>query len=182
MSDTDSLNADLAHLDHADLSRLTDVERRIVARFIRRERGAHDLSVQPMTFGNRVADRVAIFGGSWPFIFLALGAIIIWLLLNVETAKPFDPYPFILLNLVLSCLAALQAPIIMMSQSRQAAHDRIDARHDYEVNVKAEMEILALHAKLDEIRDQKWTALTTAQEQQLQLLTKMIAQMEEKKS
>jgi len=78
-----------------------------------------------------------------------------------------DPYPYILLNLALSCLAALQAPIIMMSQNRQSAHDRLDAQHDYEVNTKAELEIVALHTKLDEIRDQKWSQLIARQEQQL---------------
>jgi uncharacterized membrane protein len=170
MADTQSLTADLA--------RLTEIERRIVARFIRRERVARDITAEPLTFGNRVADAVASFGGSWPFIFLALGAIVIWLLINVAAAAPFDPYPFILLNLVLSCLAALQAPIIMMSQNRQSAHDRVDAKHDYEVNVKAEMEILALHTKLDEIRDQKWSELMEAQAQQLALLAKVIERVE----
>jgi len=92
------------------------------------------------------------------------------MLINAAISKAFDPYPYILLNLVLSCLAALQAPIIMMSQNRQAAHDRLDARHDYEVNIKAEIEIVALHAKLDEIRDQKWVELMKVQEQQLALL------------
>jgi len=86
---------------------------------------------------------------------------------------PFDSYPFILLNLVLSCLAALQAPIIMMSQNRAAAHDRLDAQHDYEINIKAELEIVALHTKLDEIRDQKWIELMKAQEEQLALLSRL---------
>ena len=117
---------------------------------------------------------MAAFGGSWPFILLAVGAIGVWLSINVVMTKAFDPYPFILLNLVLSCLAALQAPIIMMSQNRQSADDRIDAKHDYEVNVKAEIEILALHSKLDEMREDKWAELVKMQEQQLALLTQLL--------
>jgi uncharacterized membrane protein len=121
-----------------------------------------------------VADRVASFGGSWTFIVLFLAAMAAWMLDNVEAARPFDPYPFILLNLVLSCLAALQAPIIMMSQNRQASKDRLDAQHDYEVNPKAEMEIMALHLKLDELREQHLTALAVAQAEQTKLLERLL--------
>lgn len=96
---------------------------------------------------------MAVFGGSWTFILLFGAVLLAWIALNslilARIAKPFDPYPFIFLNLVLSALAALQAPVIMMSQNRQAARDRLDARHDYEVNLKAELEILAPHEKLD---------------------------------
>ena len=109
-------------------------------------------------------------------IFLAFAAISLWMLINAILAKAFDPYPYILLNLVLSCLAAMQAPIIMMSQNRQAARDRLDAQHDYEINTKAEIEIVALHAKLDEIRDQKWVELMKVQEQQLALLAQLASQ------
>jgi uncharacterized membrane protein len=163
-----------------DIGRLNEVEQRIIDSFIHRQRVARDITAGPITLGNRVADRVAAFGGSWPFILLAVGAIAVWILINVVSAKTFDPFPFILLNLVLSCLAALQAPVIMMSQNRQAAHDRTDAQHDYEVNVKAEIEIVALHAKLDELRDQKWLELMKAQEQQLALLARVIEQVETK--
>jgi uncharacterized membrane protein len=90
----------------------------------------------------------------------------------------FDPYPYILLNLFLSMLASIQAPIIMMSQNRQAAKDRLDAAHDYEVNLKAEMEIETLHQKLDELREQKWAELVEMQQEQIHLLTKLL---EEKK-
>src|SRR5438093_5645643 len=100
-----------------EISRLSAVEQQIVDKFIHRQRVARDLTAGPTTLGNRVADRVAAFGGSWPFIFIALGAIGVWLISNSLGAKSFDPFPFILLNLVLSCLAALQAPIIMMSQN-----------------------------------------------------------------
>ena len=89
-----------------------------------------------LRFGERLADRIASFGGSWPFIGIFLGGMTLWMAYNVERPAAFDPYPFILLNLVLSCLAALQAPIIMMSQNRMAAKDRVDARHDYEVNLE----------------------------------------------
>ena len=162
------------HSIGAEIARLTEIEQQIIDRFIHRQPVARDLTQGATTFGERVADRVAAFGGSWPFILLAVSAIGIWLSINLAMRKAFDPYPFILLNLVLSCLAALQAPIIMMSQNRQSAHDRLDAKHDYEVNVKAELEILALHTKLDEIRDQKWLELIKLQEQQLALLARII--------
>jgi uncharacterized membrane protein len=96
-----------------------------------------------------------------------------WMLYNSEIAKPFDPFPFILLNLLLSCLAAIQAPVILMSQNRQAERDRLNARLDYEVNLKAEMEILALHEKLDELRERAWRDLLVTQERQLELLRKL---------
>jgi len=97
------------------------------------------------TYGDRVADTIARIGGSWSFILTFLGFLAVW-------REAFDPYPFIFLNLVLSMLAAIQAPVIMMSQNRQTERDRIDAAHDYEVNLKAEIEIMALHEKLDELR------------------------------
>ncbi len=104
-----------------------------------------------LTFGQRIADRVAAFGGSWPFIFLFSAIMTLWMTVNVLRWTGFDPYPFILLNLVLSALAALQAPVIMMSQNRQASKDKLLAENDYQVNLKAEMEIAALlrgHAEL----------------------------------
>jgi uncharacterized membrane protein len=164
-----------------EVARLSETERRIVDLFIHRQGVARDITAEPSTLGNRVADRVAAFGGSWPFILLAVGAIVGWIVINVAAARPFDPFPYILLNLVLSCTAALQAPIIMMSQNRASAHDRIDAKHDYEVNVKAELEILALHTKLDEIRDQKWLELIKLQEQQLALLARIVDRDQERR-
>ncbi len=156
----------------AEIARLNAMEQHIIHRFIHRQRVARDITAS-LSLGDRLADRVAAFGGSWSFIGLAVAAISVWMLINAVLGRPFDPYPYILLNLVLSCLAALQAPIIMMSQNRQAAHDRLDAQHDYEVNTKAEMEIVALHAKLDEIREQKWVELMKVQEQQLALLAQL---------
>lgn len=162
----------------ADIERLNAIEKQIIERFIHRQRAARELSQPQMPLGDRVADRVAAFGGSWGFIFTSVAVITLWLWINSILTKAFDPYPFILLNLVLSCLAALQAPIIMMSQNRQAAHDRLDAQHDYEVNAKAELEIVGLHAKLDELREQKWVELMKAQEAQLALLTQLASQGE----
>lgn len=106
-----------------------------------------------LSFGNRLADKVASFGGSWRFIIIFFIILIVWMVLNgwFLHEKGFDPYPFILLNLVLSCLAAIQAPIIMMSQNRQEAKDRQRAEHDYKVNLKAEVEIRMLHEKLDHL-------------------------------
>jgi len=156
-----------------EIARLNAMEQRIIDRFIHRTAVARDITAVPVTFGDRIADRVASFGGSWRFIGLAALVIAAWLIVNVVSTRSFDKYPFILLNLILSCLAALQAPIIMMSQNRQAAHDRLDAQHDYEINMKAEMEIVALHTKLDEIREQKWLELMQVQERQLALLVKL---------
>jgi len=106
------------------------------------------------TFGDRLADTIARIGGSWSFILGFLAFLVVWTVGNVWllTRDAFDPYPFIFLNLVLSMVAALQAPVIMMAQNRQTERDRIDAAHDYEVNLKAEIEIMALHEKLDELR------------------------------
>ena len=156
-----------------EIARLSDMERRIVDRFIHRRRAVKDLLTVRLSFGDRIADRVASFGGSWRFIGIAVAAICVWMLINIRSQHPFDPFPYILLNLVLSCLAALQAPVIMMSQNRQAVRDRLDAQHDYEVNTRAELEIVALHTKLDEIRDQKWGELVRMQEQQLEILTQL---------
>jgi uncharacterized membrane protein len=105
---------------------------------------------ESLTLGQRVADMVASFGGSWPFIILFGVFLVVWMLLNVRMAqRAWDPYPFILLNLVLSTLAAIQAPVIMMSQNRQAFKDRLQAEQDYKVNLKAELEVAELHRKID---------------------------------
>lgn len=130
------------------------------------------------TRGERLADRIAAFGGSWTFILCFAFVLAAWVVLNaVVLARrdgAFDPYPFILLNLFLSMLAALQAPIIMMSQNRQAAKDRLDAAHDYEVNLKAEIEIRELHDKLDLLREAKWRELMGMQQRQIELLERIV--------
>ncbi|MFH2012616.1 MAG: DUF1003 domain-containing protein [Pseudomonadota bacterium] len=128
-----------------------------------------------LTVGQRLSDRIAQFGGSWTFIVFFWCVLMVWIVINsvVLLSKPFDPYPFILLNLILSCLAAIQAPIIMMSQNRQEAKDRVRATHDYQVNLKAELEIRQLHQKLDHLLSNQWERLVEIQEVQLELLSEM---------
>lgn len=123
------------------------------------------------TLGERWADNLAAFGGSWAFIITFLGVMAVWMGINLLLATTaFDPYPFILLNLVLSCLAALQAPVIMMSQKRQEAKDRLRSRNDYLVNMKAELEIRHLHEKLDHLISRQWQRLAEIQQVQLEIL------------
>ena len=132
-------------------------ERRIIERVARRLAVSRNINIEhdeALSIGDRLADRVAAFGGSWSFLIIFGLALSGWIMANtlMLTREPFDPYPFILLNLALSFIAAVQAPVIMMSQNRLAAKDRLQATHDYEVNLKAEIEIMALHEKLDELR------------------------------
>lgn len=135
-----------------------------------------------LTLGQRLADRLADFGGSWTFISVFIGMLIIWMGINtiVLLTKPFDPYPYILLNLVLSCLAALQAPVIMMSQNRQEAKDRLRAEHDFEINLKAEIEIRKLHEKIDHLLMHQWQRLMDIQQLQVNLMEE-ISQLSIKK-
>jgi len=125
-----------------------------------------------LSLGERLSDRMAAFGGSWRFIVIFASILILWILSNsvMLLFKPFDPYPYILLNLVLSCLAAVQAPIIMMSQNRQEAKDRVRAAHDYQINLKAELEIRHLHQKIDHLLSSQWKHLVEIQELQLELM------------
>ncbi|WP_416357199.1 DUF1003 domain-containing protein [Aureimonas phyllosphaerae] len=118
-------------------------------------RDPHEVFAEGMTFGERLADRVAAVGGSWSFIIGFAVFLVAWAVLNtvILAASAFDPFPFIFLNLMLSMLAALQAPIIMMSQNRQAAKDRLEARLDYETNIRAEAQILALSDELSAMRE-----------------------------
>jgi uncharacterized membrane protein len=136
-------------------------ERRVLEKMARRLAISQNVNKEfdrQLTLGERLADKVAAIGGSWSFI-AGFGALIAaWVLINaafLSSSGAFDPYPFVFLNLILSLLAAVQAPVIMMSQNRQAAKDRLAAAHDYEVNLKAEIEIAALHEKLDRIRSQE---------------------------
>ena len=123
-----------------------------------------------------------MFGGSWTFIIIFAAILLSWVVLNsfvlARHGKAFDVYPYILLNLFLSMLAAVQAPVILMSQNRQGVKDRMDAAHDYEVNLKAELEILSLHEKLDELREMKWTELIGMQQEQIGLLTQLLKERE----
>jgi uncharacterized membrane protein len=158
---------------------LTELEEEVV-----RSLREHELLTQNLnrefergqTVGERVADMVASFGGSWRFILLFGAVMAIWIGVNtaVLVARPFDPYPFILLNLVLSCLAAIQAPVIMMSQNRQESKDRLRAEHDYQVNLKAELEIRHLNAKVDLLLTHQWHQLLEIQEVQTELIQQLV--------
>ncbi|MBL0224702.1 MAG: DUF1003 domain-containing protein [Geobacteraceae bacterium] len=141
-------------------------------------RNVSDDFTEQMTFGQRLADNVAAFGGSWTFISIFAAVLAVWILLNSFLlirfgSEAFDPYPYILLNLFLSMLAAIQAPIILMSQNRQAYKDRMSAEHDYEVNLKAELEIMVLHEKIDLLKDTQWSELISIQQEQLRLLNRL---------
>lgn len=133
----------------------------------------------PATLGQRAADAMARFGGSWTFIFIFILVLVSWIILNsfilLRYNRAFDPYPYILLNLFLSMLASIQAPIILMSQNREAEIDRQQAEHDYEVNLKAELEIMLLHHKMDTLREQQWQELIALQQQQIGLLETLLA-------
>ena len=128
-----------------------------------------------LTTGDMLSDKLAAFGGSWKFIVLFALVLLVWIGVNsfALLKRPFDPYPFILLNLVLSSLAAIQAPVIMMSQNRMEARDRLRAEHDYKINLKAELEIRHLHEKLDHLLKQQWTRLLEIQEIQLELMKEL---------
>jgi uncharacterized membrane protein len=130
---------------------------------------------QKLTFGERLADRIADFGGSWNFIVIFGGVLLLWVAVNsmIIISRPFDPYPFILLNLVLSCLAAIQAPVILMSQNRQESRDRLRSEHDYLINLKAELEIRHLHEKIDHLLMNHWQRLLEIQEIQMELMEEL---------
>ncbi|ACI55288.1 putative membrane protein [Rhizobium leguminosarum] len=133
---------------------LGDIEKRVLAKAHERKVISTDVNAAlsaEASFGERVADGIARVGGSWSFILAFLAFLVVWTLINtiILATGAFDPYPFVFLNLILSMLAAIQAPIIMMSQNRQAERDRFEAAKDYEVNLKAELEVLSLHQKID---------------------------------
>ena len=165
---TQSTIADLARqLLDLDEGELRPLEKTVIESAVRRLAISRNINAeiqQSKTFGQRLADEVARVGGSWGFI-IGFGVFIaIWMLVNtwLVIVHAFDPYPFIFLNLMLSLLAAVQAPVILMSQNRAALRDRLVAAHDYEVNLKAEIEIAALHEKLDQIRSQELATLIRA--------------------
>ncbi|HVH12768.1 MAG TPA: DUF1003 domain-containing protein [Longimicrobium sp.] len=166
----------------SELDHLAERERRIVDAILRRTHVTRDINqtyLDERTFGERLADRIASFGGSWTFILLFMVFLVGWMMLNsavLGSGRQFDPFPYILLNLLLSSLAALQAPVIMMSQNRQADRDRMNAANDYDVNLKAELEIRGLHEKLDLLRDQAWADLVRMQQQQIEMLERLVAE------
>jgi uncharacterized membrane protein len=160
---------------------LTRPEQEVIRRIADRmhvSRNVNQVYEQQMTFGQRLADQIAAFGGSWTFIIIFGSVLLLWIILNsvilLRVGKPFDPFPYIFLNLILSMLAAIQAPVIMMSQNRQAVKDRLDATHDYEVNLKAELEIMELHQKVDLLREEQMVKVIAAQEDQIRLLRELL--------
>ena len=169
----DPLNASCDPLDERARSVARHIaQRTTIARNVAKE---FDAKAAP---GQRAADAVASFGGSWTFVGLFAAAMLLWVGLNafllMSHGTTFDPYPYILLNLFLSMLAAIQAPVILMSQNRQSQKDRVHAEHDYEVNLKAEVEIMLLHEKIDQLRETQWEELLALQKEQLKLLANLI--------
>jgi len=155
---------DLTNLEESVIQSIND--REILSRNVDSE---YD---QKLTYGDRIADKIAAYGGSWKFKILFSIILVLWISINsyILLTKPFDPFPFILLNLVLSCLAAIQAPVIMMSQNRQEAKDRVRSEHDYQVNLKAEVEIRTLHQKIDHLLTHQWERLVQIQQIQLEMM------------
>jgi uncharacterized membrane protein len=162
----------------AERGELTELDLEVMDSLRKQEIFAHNPEQEfqaDLAFGQRLADRIAYFGGSWTFISIFSAVFLVWMLINsaVLMHKPFDPYPYILLNLVLSCLAALQAPVIMMSQSRQEARDRMRGVHDSQVNLKAELESRQLHQKIDHMLSHQWERLVEIQEIQMDLINEI---------
>ncbi len=159
---------DLSHLDEEVLQSLRKQE-------LLSEHPAKDEAEDHLTVGQKLSDKLAEFGGSWTFIMSFGGFMALWILLNVVLLanRGYDPYPFILLNLILSCLASLQAPVIMMSQNRQESRDRARAENDYKINLKAELEIRHLHDKMDYVLHQQATRLMEVQQIQIELLKEL---------
>ena len=168
----------VAQLLERERGELSELERQVVESLAREETVSRDVEAaweHHRTPGERVADAVADFGGSWIFIGIFFAVLVLWMAFNVwaATRQVFDPYPFILLNLVLSCLAAIQAPIIMMSQKRQEAKDRLRSENDFRVNLKAELEIRHLHEKIDHLLNRQWERLAEIQQIQLEMMQEM---------
>ena len=158
---------ELTELDQSVVQSFKDNE--ILARNVEAE---YEKKLKP---GERIADKIAAYGGSWQFIITFAIVLAVWIILNsvVLLLRPFDPFPFILLNLVLSCLAAIQAPVIMMSQNRQEAKDRARSEHDYQINLKAELEIRNLHQKIDHLLTHQWERLVQIQQVQLEMMEEL---------
>ena len=154
---------------------LTNLEKEVIEKLNEYESISSNIEDEfytKLSFGQKLSDKIASFGGSWKFIIIFFSILLIWMFINTYLllTKPFDPYPFILLNLVLSCLASIQAPIIMMSQNRQEDRDRKHAEHDYKINLKAEIEIRQLHQKIDHLLTQQWERMVEIQQLQLELI------------
>jgi len=156
---------------------LSDLDRRVIKSMVDHEILSTDINKQfeiRSTFGHRLADKMAEFGGSWFFLIMFAGVLGVWIFSNLYLlSKPFDPYPFIFLNLILSCLAAVQAPIILMSQNRKSEKDTMRGEHDYETDLKAELQIRNLNDKIDYLTQQQWKRLIDIQKIQLELLEEL---------
>jgi uncharacterized membrane protein len=156
---------------------ISDMEKDIIQSLENEEMLSKNLNIEfKRNFGERISDKFAEIGGSWGFIIGFFIVILLWVVINsflLITRRPFDPYPYILLNLVLSCLAAIQAPIIMMSQRRQESRDRLRAEYDYKVNLKAELEIRTLHEKIDHLLVNQWQRLVEIQQIQMELMEEL---------
>ena len=156
-----------------EVGELSDLEKEVLESLHRHELLSSNTEQefeQDRTFGEKLSDRLAAFGGSWKFLIIFSFFMLCWITINslVMFWRPADPYPFILLNLLLSCLAAVQAPIIMMSQNRQEEKDRLRSEHDYQVNLKAELEIRLIHEKLDHLLLKQWQRLMEIQATQIE--------------
>jgi len=159
----------------ADKGELSVLDEQVVKSLKEQELLSQNINVEydrQRSLGEIMADKLADFGGSWIFIGIFCGVLLLWIVMNsvVLLMKPFDPYPYIFLNLILSCLAAIQAPVILMSQNRQEARDRIQAEHDYRINLKAELEIRHLHEKMDHLLMNQWQRLMEIQQIQMELM------------
>jgi uncharacterized membrane protein len=165
-----------------EFGHLTELEQEVVSSISQNEllsKNTETEYTEQLTFGERVSDKIADFGGSWRFILSFLGFLAIWMIINVVhfLGQPFDPFPFILLNLILSSIAALQAPVIMMSQNRQEEKDRMRAEHDFQINLKAELEIRQLHEKIDHLLMQQGHRMFQIQQIQIELLNEINARL-----
>ena len=175
--DVKALAERLLHTGYADLAKR---EQHILQRMAKRiavTQNVNERFRDETTFGQRLADSVAAFGGSWSFIIIFGVTLVAWVLMNtwlLPRADTFDPYPFVFLNLILSMLAAIQAPVIMMSQNRQSSKDRLAAANDYDVNLKAELEIMHLHEKVDDIRSRQLESLLKQQQEQIEQLNALL--------
>ena len=159
---------------------LSSLEEQVVKSLKEQELLSQNINIEfdrQLTFGEHLADKFAEFGGSWRFIIFFTSFLFLWILANtiILMLRPFDPYPFILLNLILSALAAIQAPVIMMSQNRQESKDRVRAEHDYRVNLKAELEIRLINEKIDHLMIHQWQRLLEIQEIQIELMEKFVS-------
>ena len=174
--DLDDFRAEyVTNVIEAEMGALSELEKKVVASMEEQELVAKNVNDEfegQLSFGEKIADKVASFGGSWSFIITFGAFIVLWIALNSVMLfhKPFDPFPLILLNLMLSCLAAFQAPVIMMSQNRQESKDRLRAQNDYLINLKSELEVRHLNDKIDFLLTNQWQRLLEIQQIQIDLI------------